>query len=253
RGVGVAVIDQPLLKGHREYTGALLRYDASGLKGVSVQMHGAPVASVAVGREVGVAPQAALTYFAVATWKKDNQCYIDAMEKIFHMNRTLPDEEKVRVVSISTGMFRHIKNFEQWQEVTRRADSLGITIITCQMDSLNYGTATATPGQDPDDPASYARGRYAGPNQELLVPTGNTTVASHRGIEDYTFYRQGGMSWAAPYIAGVAAMAYQVDPDIKPARIISLLKSTANRTEAGQVINPMGFIEEVEKAMLAAN
>jgi hypothetical protein len=57
------------------------------------------------------------------------------------------------------------------------------------------------------------------------------------------------MSWAAPYLAGLAALAYQVDPQIEPERIVELWLQTAVQTEAGPIINPVGFIEAVRKAM----
>ncbi len=60
KGVGIAIIDQPLLVGHEEYASEIIRYDATGLVGVPPQMHGSPVASVAVGKQIGVAPEAVL-------------------------------------------------------------------------------------------------------------------------------------------------------------------------------------------------
>jgi hypothetical protein len=42
------------------------------------------------------------------------------------------------------------------------------------------------------------------------------TTASPTGKEDYVFYRQGGWSWAIPYLAGMYTLAVQVKPDITP-------------------------------------
>jgi serine protease AprX len=56
----------------------------------------------------------------------------------------------------------------------------------------------------------------------------------------------GGMSWGVPYIAGLAALAYQVDPDIKPEKIIQLLIETTVKTKAGPIVNPKGFIEKIQ-------
>jgi hypothetical protein len=246
-GVGLAIIDQPLLLSHQEYCNKLLRYDATGLKGSPVAMHSAPVSSIACGDNLGVAPRAALTFFACPMWEKENIHYIRIMEKIFALNEDLPENEKIRVVSISTGMFPNYPDFDRWLEVLRKADSLGICVVTCLMDSLKYGMIRAIPGTDHDNPANYERGKYYSDDDQLRAPTGNITVASHRGIDDYTFYRNGGLSWAAPYIAGVAALGYQVNPDIKPAEIIRLLKETAARTGAGPVINPVAFIVKVQE------
>ena len=82
----------------------------------------------------------------------------------------------------------------------------------------------------------------------LRVPVGNGTTASHDGINVYTYYRQGGMSWAAPYIAGLAALAFQVNPDLQPETILEQLVKTATHTKAGPVVNPRGFIESIRPA-----
>jgi serine protease AprX len=64
----------------------------------------------------------------------------------------------------------------------------------------------------------------------------------------YTYWREGGMSWAAPYLGGLAAMAFQVNPEIAPAKIIELWKQTATKTDAGPIVNPVGFIEAAKKS-----
>ena len=58
------------------------------------------------------------------------------------------------------------------------------------------------------------------------------------------------MSWATPYLAGLAVLAYQVNPDIKPDTIIELWRRTAVQTDVGSVVNPVGFIEAVRKTQL---
>lgn len=39
-------------------------------------------------------------------------------------------------------------------------------------------------------------------------------TASPTGINDYVYYREGGMSWTVPYLAGLYTLACQVNPDI---------------------------------------
>lgn len=247
RGVGMAIIDQPLLLGHVEYTSRISRYDATGLVDFSPAMHGSPVVSIAVGKTIGVAPRANLTYFAVPMWEDDNRPYITAMNKIFMLNESLPEKEKIRVVSISTGMFPHYPHFNEWKEVLKKADNLNILVVTCDQSVLKYGLLSWIPGTDPDEPENYRLGKYHIGDDMVRVPGGCRTLASHRGINVYWFGWDGGMSWGAPYIAGLAVLAYQVNPKIKPAEIIgSLVKSTIE-TEAGPVVNPQGFLNLVRK------
>jgi serine protease AprX len=246
KGIGIAIIDQPLLLGHEEYTSRIIRYDATGLQRFPPQMHGSPVVSIAVGREIGVAPAAVLTYFAVPMWEDSNLPYIRSFRSIFQLNEILPAEEKIRAVSISTGVFSSNKGFKEWQSVLEEAENKGIFVATCDPDFLDYGTLTLLENQDPDDPNNYIPGIYAGEHDLLRIPTGNKTIASHRGTNVYTFERQGGMSWAAPYLAGLAALAFQVNPGIKPAKIKELLVKTATKTKAVPIINPKAFIESVK-------
>jgi len=249
KGVGIAIIDQPFLRDHVEYRDAIASYELIGVEGAPPQMHGPAVACIAVGKNRGVAPGARLTFFATPTWKRDNQPYIDGMKKILELNRTKPDNEKIRVVSISTGMFSQQPHYEEWLAVRKEADASGVFVITCDHSALAYGTLVRVPGRDPDDPESYRPGRYQAPNRALLVPAGNMTRATHTGPEAYALDPEGGMSWAAPYIAGLAALAYQVDPGVSPARIRAALSDTVTRTSAGPVVNPRRFIEVFKKQL----
>jgi hypothetical protein len=52
------------------------------------------------------------------------------------------------------------------------------------------------------------------------------TTASPDGNDEYVFYRRDGWSWAIPYIAGVYALACQVDPTVTPDRFWELAMQT---------------------------
>ena len=100
---------------------------------------------------------------------------------------------------------------------------------------------------NPDKPESYKVGRYGGAGDVLLIPAGNKTIATHQGISVYEYKREGGMSWAAPYIAGLAALAFQVNADLQPQTIVKQLVETATHSEAGPVVNPRRFIESIKR------
>ena len=59
--------------------------------------------------------------------------------------------------------------------------------------------------------------------------------------------KAGANRWAAPYLAGLAALAFQVHPGISPDEIVELWQETATRTPLGPVVNPRGFIEAVKR------
>jgi len=249
RGVTIAIIDQPLLRNHREYADRLVEYEPVGLVAAmaSPQMHGPPVSSIAVGKTCGVAPKASLRYFAVQMWVPDNKPYSYAVNKLIDFNTDRDISEQIRIVSISTGMFPQQANFDHWQETLTRAEKNGVLVVTCDPAFLRYGTLTRIPDQDPDKSSSYRRGKYSHPKSVLFIPAGNRTIASHHGPDVYTFDRTGGMSWAAPYLAGLAALAHQVKPEIDPKTIVDLWLKTATQTGAGPIVNPVGFIEAVRR------
>ncbi len=250
RGVTIAVIDQPLLRNHREYADRLVEYEPVGLLAAlaSPTMHGPPVSSIAVGKTCGVAPKASLRYFAVQMWVPDNKPYCYVIDKLIDFNKDKDISQKIRVVSISTGKFRQQANFDQWQETLVRAEKNGVLVVTCHPAFLQYGTLTRIPGEDPDKASSYRRGRYGRKENVLHIPAGNRTIASHHGPDVYTYTRSGGMSWAAPYLAGLAGLAYQVNPKIDPKTIVDLWLKTATQSDTGpMIVNPVDFIEAVRE------
>ncbi len=260
RGVGIVIIDQPLLEEHQEYKDRLRHYEAIDCEGTKPQMHGPPVVSIAVGKRCGVAPRATLAYFAVPTWSEkwwDNKPYSALLHRILDENRKAKPHERIRVVSISQGQFPKWPHYDLWRQAVRRAEAEGVLVVLCGLETLPYLMLRRIEGRDPDNPKSYGLTKlgnsYCYPDvgevdAELLVLAENRTIASHCGPDVYTYCREGGLSWAAPYLGGLAAMAFQVNRDIAPGRIVALWKQTATRTEVGPIVNPVGFIEAVKKS-----
>lgn len=249
RDVGIAIIDQPLLRNHVEYAERIVRYEEIGVHGMEPQMHGPPVTSIAAGKTCGVAPGATLTYFAVPMWARDNTPYCDAIDKIVAWNESPGESVPIRVVSISTGMFPQQPHYDRWQASLEKARKHGILVVTCAQEALAHGMVGLGKGGDPDDPNDYESGLYGVRPGAILVPASNRTTASHVGPEVYTYWRQGGMSWATPYVAGVAALGYQVHPGISPGEVARLLKETATETDTGLIVNPPAFVNAARELL----
>ena len=245
-GVGIAILDQPLLLGHEEYSSRLIRYDATkATRWLTPQMHGSPIIGIAVGKTCGVAPGAFVFYYG-STTTSDHENQADCINEIIKLNETEEYPKRIRVISISASPEDASDN-DAFLKARKRALDAGILVVTCSDKFLPYGTLTLIEGKDPDRPESYKRGRYGRPNDVLLIPTGNKTIASYRGINVYQYEREGGMSWAAPYIAGLAALAFQVNPDLQPQAVVEQLVKTATHTKAGPVVNPRMFIESIKR------
>lgn len=254
RGVHIAIIDQPLLRDHREYKDRIVEYTEIEVEGAPLEMHGPPVTSIAVGKTCGTAPRASVHYYAVPTWKWWNEhCkpYAATLERIIERNKAFAATEKVRVVSLSLGAMSEWSDRELWDKAVRRAADEGMLVVTCDPAYYRIATLKRKPGLDADSSTNYVNQFGWGSKDVLGVPAGNRTTASHTGPDDYMFWRQGGMSWTVPYLAGVAAMAFQLDPGLNPQVIPDLWMKTANKTSAGEVVNPNGFIEAVRAAKTA--
>ena len=239
KGVGIAILDQPLLLGHEEYTSRIVRYDASKASWLDPQHHGSPIMSIAVGKTCGVAPGAFVFYYAAPT-TLHLQLQADWINEIIHYNKTVDDSDRIRVISISAQPEKY-ENNDAFLKARDRAMVAGILVVTC----TNKGGLTWIEGKDPDNPESYKGG---GSRDELCVPTRNKAFASHCGANTYKYSRGLAQSWISPYIAGLAALACQVNPDVKPETILEQLVETATPTQTALVVNPPGFIEAINKA-----
>lgn len=252
RGVGIAIVDQRLLTEHEEYAGQLRWYEEVGGLDMmeSAQMHGAAVASVAVGKTVGVAPEADLYFIGVCAGAEvlfmQKHEYAQAIRRILEINRALPQERRIRVISISLSWSRWDPGYYDITAAVNEAKAQGILVVSSSLRETygfqfhGFGRA---PLADPDRFQSYgpglwwARNFFAGQAplpETLLVPMDSRTTASPSGSDEYVFYRSGGWSWSIPYLAGAYALAAQVEPDITPERFWSLALQTGRTIEIEQ-------------------
>jgi len=66
------------------------------------------------------------------------------------------------------------------------------------------------------------------------------------GEYGYQYWGRGGQSWAVPYVAGVLAMGWQVNPEMGNDEAKALLFETAVAgSNGGNIINPAAFIAAV--------
>ncbi len=255
-GVHVAIIDQPLLRDHPEYTGQIAAYKTIDCADVEPQMHGPAVASLLVGNTCGVAPRARLHFWAEPSWKRDYQQRTQALREIIAYNKMCPKAERIRVVSVSIGFNPKFKNLELWKAALKDAAEAGVGVVHCSGNIFGAGCDLRS---SLDQAASYqlcAFARQISGQRDWLAdrvcaPIDNRTVAGPDHARQYTFFPQGGLSWAAPYLAGVLAIGYQIDPDAKPEDLAKLLHSTATPfADGGRLVNPSAFVDAVRKAAL---
>ena len=76
---------------------------------------------------------------------------------------------------------------------------------------------------------------------------GSRAYAARTGPQNYEIDYEGGLSWAAPWLAGFYALCCQTKPDITPSEFIKVTKGTtylvrASTGEFLRIIDPAAVI-----------
>ncbi len=263
-GVLVAIIDQKLLTEHEECVGKIESYTQY-VKTEKEEpgMHGVAVASLLVGGNCGVAPGAKLVYMATPSGREFVH-KAKALNDIAERNKKLEPNRKIRVVSCSVGFMEQNpeQGLDRWIDAIKRATDEGIIVVDVS-DRLGIkflGGGTYLDKENPDDyylwlnfknsddiknPKIDPQGATELP---IIVPSDYRTMASWKGNDEYVYNGKGGMSWSVPYLAGLFALALQVNPNLKQREIVEMINESATINKSGlKVINPEGIIELVKK------
>ena len=272
--VSIAIVDQALNPEHAEYADNLMNYELLHCMDQGAQMHGSAVTSIAVGKTCGVAPGANVYYIAstfgtygVGGMKMNLNYMADSIDRILEINTLLPEEKKIRVISISRG-FSSEKGAGKVRAAIERAKEAGVFVITTSTEA-NYDFVLMGLGKeqmtDPDDVSVYGPGHFwseafysggmADPDRVLLVPMDARTYASWYDTDGYEFASSGGLSWSVPWLAGLYALCLQVDEDLTPEEFIGKAFETGTvqtveyqgkQYELGTIIAPEALIDAIK-------
>jgi subtilisin family serine protease len=252
KGISVAVIDKPIRSTHNEFKDKMTYTIIDNTNEANPHFHGLACASILAGRTCGVAKEAKLYYFSTPDVGEDRHIgYIDAINKIIEMNKSLSKEEKIRIVSISDGIGEKDKNYSKWQETIKKANSEGLTVVYSNLlGQKNFTWGGCDPSKDRNNPSNYKISNYLRDanidKSKIIVPGDFRTTASNDGDNSYVYWGEGGFSWAIPYVTGLAALAWQVDPNLTFDQIIDKLIETKTTTAEGRdIIDPEKFISSI--------
>lgn len=288
RGVGIAIIDYALLVDHVEFDNRIKMYEHLHYDDNHAQMHGPAVASIAAGKTVGAAPGANLYFIACQNSDMNGQKMevnaawtAKAIERIIEVNRMLPKNGKIRVLSISQVWCPTSKGYAEVTAAVKKAEAEGIWVVTCSLfetsgfkyfvyglgsrrdaDRAVSGSFDVIPWPDYfrkighiPGAADFLSGKLLSqaPAEQLLIPIDCKTVASPTGTKDYVYYQHGGWSWWVPYVAGLYALACQVKPDVTPELFWETALKTGEprpivkdeKTFAGKIVNPVKLMESL--------
>jgi hypothetical protein len=271
RGVGIGIVDQTLLTTHQEYADHLQVYEETDDIGfdVSAAMHGAAVTSIAAGKTIGVAPEADVYFIGTGFGNSDSYEHNDfaylarGIRRLLEINESLPPDRKIRVISMPIGWDDQVTGYAELKSALDEAQAAGILLVSTTLNEvydfdLGPGLGRA-PESDPNEFASYAPGlfwanssnfvllRRALEGDPVYTPMDSRTTASPTDSAEYVFYRAGGMSWSVPYLAGMYALAAQVDPHITPERFLSLALRTGRHFPYGIILDPVALIKAIQQ------
>jgi hypothetical protein len=273
QGIGIAIIDQALIVDHVEYARQVQVYEEDQESGAigAWSMHGPAVASIAVGKTVGVAPEADLYFIASGFCAKNGQtdftCLARSVRRIIEINKGLPQDRKIRVLSMSIGWGQGDTGYDEIVAAVNEAKAAGIFVVSSSL-YKTYGWffhgLGRNPRSDANDFNAYGPGSWWKSDfyengllmETLLVPMDSRTTASPTGLEDYVYYGEGGWSWSIPYIAATYALACQVRADITPEGFWAAALKTGRTIQIehggktysfGKILDPQALIAALEK------
>lgn len=290
KGVNVAIVDYALLVDHKEVENRVKMYEEIHCLDNQASMHAPGVTSIAVGKTTGVAPEANLYFIGNSNFNsEENGMEVDftweakAIDRIVEVNKTLPKDQKIRVLSISSAWCPGLKGYDEITKAVNKAVKEGIFVISCNMfetykEAFYFHGLTIDTISDRDNSDSYSVINWPKwismvkniggvdkyyekhfdedkPKEILLIPIDSKTTASPTGQSDYVFYKDGGWSWIMPYLSGLYALACQVNPDITPNTFWNAALSTGevrkitkgDKDYTGKIVNPEKLIEIIKK------
>jgi subtilisin family serine protease len=251
-GVSIALIDKPIRASHSELAGRIAYTEVFGddPRPQPLHFHGLACASILAGRSCGVAPGARLYYFAVPDNGRNFLNYSKAVDALVALNAALPAAERIRLVSISDG---NVGSYgKEWSAALGKLREAGVAVVYSAPGVLSgFAWGGCPPFLDRDDPSNYARSPYFEKPQKgkIIIPADYRSTASNAGDGTYVYWGRGGYSWAMPYAAGLAALAWQLRPGLEYPEIEGMLRKTAAAKADGEkVVMPEAFIAEVRKS-----
>jgi serine protease len=225
--------------------------------------HGTGVASVAAGKNTGVAPDASIV--AVLIVAANATKWVDALKQVIrHAYDPQTPSFRTAIISASVGITESpeveqlIARMTSGVDADGNADTAGKRFLFVVM-AGNYNDdpmvdqctrpdrgiavypARIAPTIDGlvsvggiDRTNAYWSGSCRGPLVEVAAPAEDMFVASIMARDTYRYkpeFSTSGTSWATPYVAGIAARLLEMDPNLTPAQLEALLKGSPSRVD----------------------
>ncbi len=244
KGVSVAICDWQL-KPHKDLN--VKEYQCGEYAAqVEEYFHASAVTGILAGQQTGVAPDADVYFFAEYQDRSETggNDMINALKSIIEKNKTLPENQRIRVVSISGPIYGEQ---EEAQALIKELTDAGVWVLSSEEFWNDFGyLEKKDPMGDADDFNNYQINHPNDdehPEQGLYVTSGNRTVPDPTNETAYRHDSRASASWAIPVVAGYYALACQADPSMTPEKFKQLAAETARVQESTTWKNPRDQFE----------
>ncbi len=199
-----------------------------------------------------IAPDADLYYYAESNIENNGDALVQNLQAIIDKNKTLPDDKKIRIVSLSFAV--HSGNRAQALEKIKELESQGVWVFSSDKqtkeeinnkeffpnfwDKFGY-LEKKNPMGDIDDFNNYqifmngyetdANGKKIEP---LYVNSGDRTVPDPDNPDAFRHDSAASASWAIPVVAGYYTLACQADSKMTPDKFMDFAYKTARTVES---------------------
>ena len=230
-------------------------------KNITDYFHASAVCGILVWKKTWIAPDADMYYFAEFQDNQKENWWNDlasALNKIYKKNKQLPNDKKIRVVSISGPLY----GGEETKNIVKKLEDSWVWVMCSENFVLDFWFLDKKDSLwDPNDfnnyEISYPDERqlkriemYSNsypvknkllhdfyskikPIDELLfVNSWDRTIASPENETAYTHDSGSCTSWAIPVVSWYYALACQADPTMTPKRFKQLASETATEVNA---------------------
>ena len=237
-GVSYAIIDSGTLdcKGNQHNDIKFKEYNVSKYASKSVNhFHGRAVSYVAQ----EIAPQADLYYYATNNGGEMDAPVLDNLKQVLEKNKSLPDDKKIRFVSMSMRLY----GGEEAKKVVAELEKQGVWVFysgDCK-DKQKIGyLGKKDPMGNPNDFDNYqiengsridimpdgTVNTIIGENM-LYVNSGDRTLPDLSSPTAYRHDSRASQSWSIPVLAGYYTLACQADPSMTKEKFMRLAEETA--------------------------
>lgn len=239
KGVNVAYIDAPYRTTHEALKDKSIYYDYVTIDDREYEffsMHGTEVTDLLF----SAAPEANLYFITHPLWFSDQRSHAAAIYKIIEINKTLPLDEKIKIIGFSDNPDNRELNKDAFEDAVKVAKQNGIVVFFAD----DNKRAKIDLFLDRDNPNNYKFDDFD-VSDNLAFPVSYVT-GNFNGDNYYTYWEEGGTSWTTPVKVGLSALALQINPNLDPFSIEEMMFESAYDIDGTKLINPKGFIELVK-------